>query len=66
MRSVISFEEPEQAATAIEWMEAQGHTGGIFFGGNEPVGQAHREGAFIFSEAIVPDEDVVSLMFGDD
>jgi len=66
VRSLISFAEPEQAGAAFEWMEAQGLTGGLFFGGNEPVGEARLDGSSILSEATVPDQDVISLMFGDD
>lgn len=66
VRSRFSFEEPGQAATAAEWMEAQGNIEGLFFGSNHPVGQARLDGRSILSEATVPDQDVISLLFGDD
>ena len=66
VRSRFSFLEPQQAVAVTELLEAQGNTGGLFFGGNNPVGQAHLEGRSIISEATVPDEDVISLLFGDD
>lgn len=59
----LSFEGPEQAAAAVEWMEAQGYDGGVFFGSNDPVGQMSLEGTVILSEAVVPDRDVISLLF---
>ena len=62
----FSFDEPEQAVVAADWMESEGHTEGLFFVNNDSVGTARVDGRSIISEAIVPDEEVISMLFGDD